>query len=118
MEERTVSNPHIYSYTMTQDQFFAIFKEASKKWQHGSAGLDLYLWDALQPHLQYGPSSGAQLAWEGVLDEIEDYLEQRQDITDNADGSQRANEAMSLLSDLRWWRPKPSTATSQPQEGA
>lgn len=39
-----------------------------------------------------------------VLDEIEDYLEQRQDIRDRGDGSQGANEEMSLLSDLRWWR--------------
>jgi hypothetical protein len=43
-------------------------------------------------------------ALNGVLDEIEDYLEQREDIRDGSDGQQLPNEEMSLLSDLRWWR--------------
>lgn len=42
-------------------------------------------------------------ALKGVLDEIDDYLEQRQDIRDGSDGP-RPNTEMSLLSDLRWWR--------------
>lgn len=48
--------------------------------------------------------NGAALALEGVLDEIEDYLERHQDVRDGEDGQPRPNEAMSLLSDLRWWR--------------
>jgi hypothetical protein len=52
-----------------------------------------------------GPSHkpAAVEALKGVLDEIEDYLEQRQDVRDGSDGP-RANTEMSLLSDLRWWR--------------
>lgn len=42
-------------------------------------------------------------ALNGVLDEIEDFLEQREDVRDGTDGP-RPNAAMSLLSDLRWWR--------------
>jgi hypothetical protein len=48
--------------------------------------------------------------WEGVLDEIEEYLEDCQDVRDGPDGP-RPNRAMSLLSDFRWWRPK-KAATS------
>lgn len=51
-----------------------------------------------------GGNSAAVQALGGVLDEIEDYLEQRQDIRDGGDGRQLPNEEMSLLSDLRWWR--------------
>ena len=47
---------------------------------------------------------GAVQAFEGVLDEIEDYLENRQDIVDGSHGEQRPNAAMSLLTELRWWR--------------
>lgn len=36
----------------------------------------------------------------GVLDDIEEYLEQRQDVRDGEDGVQLPNEAMSLLSRL------------------
>ena len=43
---------------------------------------------------------------ERVLDEIEDYLEQREDVRDGSYGEQRPNEEMSLLADLRWWRHK------------
>lgn len=42
-------------------------------------------------------------ALNGVLDEIEDYLEQRQDVRDGDDGP-RPNTEMSLLTELRWWR--------------
>lgn len=46
----------------------------------------------------------AENALDGVLDEIEDYLEQRQDVRDGGDGVPQANTEMSLLSDLKWWR--------------
>lgn len=39
-----------------------------------------------------------------VLDEIEEYLEQRQDVRDGSYGTQLPNTEMSLLRDLRWWR--------------
>jgi hypothetical protein len=50
------------------------------------------------------PMSPAVEALMGVLDELEVYLEQREDIRDGGDGTPLPNEEMSLLSDLRWWR--------------
>jgi hypothetical protein len=55
-------------------------------------------------HQHSYPMSPALQALMGVLDELEDYLEQREDIRDGGDGTPRPNEEMSLLSDLRWWR--------------
>ena len=59
--------------------------------------------------LETPPEAGAMTwsqlaALNGVLDEIEEYLGQREDIRDGSDGQQLPNEEMSLLSDLRWWR--------------
>jgi hypothetical protein len=63
-----------------------------------------------------GPSHkpAAVEALKGVLDEIEDYLEQRQDVRDGSDGP-RANTEMSLLSDLRWWRDSAGMCSATPQ---
>jgi hypothetical protein len=63
-----------------------------------------------------GPSHkpAAVEALKGVLDEIEDYLEQRQDVRDGSDGP-RANTGMSLLSDLRWWRDSAGMCSATPQ---
>lgn len=64
----------------------------------------------VRPELQ--PLTPKQQAFDSVLDEIEDYLEQRQDVRDGSDGP-RPNEEMSLLSDLRWWRtPMPVRSAS------
>jgi hypothetical protein len=66
-----------------------------------------------------GPSHkpAAVEALKGVLDEIEDYLEQRQDVRDGSDGP-RANTEMSLLSDLRWWRDSAGMCSATQREGA
>jgi hypothetical protein len=65
-----------------------------------------------------GPSHkpAAVEALKGVLDEIEDYLEQRQDVRDGSDGP-RANTEMSLLSDLRWWRDSAGMCSATHSEG-
>lgn len=53
-----------------------------------------------------------QKQFERVLDEIEDFLENQQDVRDGSDGQMLPNAAMSLLTDLRWWRPRPAQGGS------
>lgn len=52
-----------------------------------------------------------------VLDEIEDYLDQRQDIRDGGDGTPLPNEEMTLLDDLRWWRSAAGLSSATNREG-
>lgn len=60
--------------------------------------------------MNYGPQ------WEALLDEIDDFLEDQEDIRDGAEGEQLPNKAMSLLTSMRYLRPAPrteGTATSE-----
>lgn len=49
--------------------------------------------------MKYGP------LWEALLDEIDDFLEDQEDIRDGENGEQLPNKAMSLLTSLRYLRP-------------
>ncbi len=52
--------------------------------------------------------------WEALLDELDEYLEQREDVRDGSDGVPQANEEMNLLTSLRYLRTAPRAGAAQP----